>query len=62
MVGKIKNFKIENQKILLEFEKATGFVEVVRDDIIRVYQDIDGIERTTDAISEDVKTEGDFEV
>ena len=62
MTGKIKNFKIENQKVLLEFEKATGFVEVVRDDIIRVYQDIDGIERTTDAISEDVKPEGDFEV
>lgn len=61
MIGKMSNYKVENQKVILAFDNAKGFIEVVRDDIIRVYQDIDGIERTTDAISEDVKASGSFE-
>lgn len=61
MIGKMSDYKVENQKVILAFDNAKGFIEVVREDIIRVYQDIDGIERTTDAISEDVKASGSFE-
>lgn len=62
MIGKIKSYSVAENRITLEFEKANGFVEVISDDIIRVFEDLDGINHVTDAITEDLRKCGEFKV
>lgn len=50
MYGKIKDYKIDGIRVNIEFEKGTGFIEIIKSDIIRIFSNTDCVKRGSKAV------------
>lgn len=50
MFGKIVDYKVNGQKVEMKFENATGMIEIFDSDIIRIFLNVDSIDRRSKAI------------
>ncbi|MBQ4563862.1 MAG: DUF4968 domain-containing protein, partial [Lachnospiraceae bacterium] len=51
--GKLKSYEVSGQEVRLIFEQLEAKITVVTPEIIRVFADLDGVERTSKAIEGD---------
>lgn len=50
MFGRIKDYGTDGNKVSIEFEKGSGFIEIIKADIIRIFSKMDSVERDSKAI------------